>query len=183
MFFRFYKVFLSNIIYKVYLTLEKEKGVGFLNYFLILGVIVTVAVFIALLLNNVSKVVERSEARDVIFTMLGLILALSIFVVFAISVSYLTDDYNKSLKEELTTILVQPSVEIKGEDYITILFDDKLVNVLITPNTEYIKSEMLSGKMKIDVISYSAPDAWYMMDWKINAINNTKYYVLNTVYY
>lgn len=158
-----------------------------MNYFLILGVIVTIVLFLALLLNSVSKVVQQSEARDVIFTMIGVCLAFSILVVFIFAVNSLGKAYTANIKEKTYSIIVPGHVDMviktkNNNSFMAVPLEDTLATVIVGNDVKYKKNSQLAGQMKIDVIMYEAPYTWYMFNWYVDSVNNSKTYILKEVY-
>lgn len=127
--------------------------------------------------------VQQSETTDVIFTLLGFMLALSILVSFSISVYFLQKSYNESMVISTRSVVLQPEIKSQENGFVTILLNDELVSVAITDDTEYVSNNKYAGRMLVDVVSYTAPDAWYMMKWKVDSLNKTKTYVLKTLYF
>ena len=107
-----------------------------INYFLILGVIVSVVFFLALLLNNISKLGRQSEKKDVIFTLLGFMLAMSILVLFFVVSSNLEKEYAGYLKQNESYILVDADIIAKTDDFITIVANGELINILKTADAK-----------------------------------------------
>ena len=107
-----------------------------INYFLILGVIVSVVFFLALLLNNISKLGRQSEKKDVIFTLLGFILAMSILVLFFVVSSNLEKEYAGYLKQNESYILVDADIIAKTDDFITVVANGELINILKTADAK-----------------------------------------------
>lgn len=153
-----------------------------INYFLILGVIVSVVFFLALLLNNISKLGRQSEKKDVIFTLLGFMLAMSILVLFFVVSSNLEKEYAGYLKQNESYILVDADIIAKTDDFITVVANGELINILKTADAKEKVLPVMTGKILVKVITYEAPETWYMMKWRVDAINSQKYYVLDTIY-
>lgn len=155
-----------------------------MNYFLILGIIVMIVFFLGLLLNNVNKIIQQSEKNDVIFTLLGFMLALSIFVMFAALTSTLNAEYMRNLKQQTIEMTLDTSqiMSIKDSNYLTLIMKDKIINVKIDENTQYVANPSMTGKVKVILTTFDAPDAWYMFKWQVEALNRLELYVAKIVY-
>ena len=155
-----------------------------MNYFLILGIIVLIVLLLGVLLNSISRFAQQSDKNDVIFTILGFLLALSIMVSFIITVNILQRNYDNKIVEIIEPAVVETAILAKTNNYIYVAQDGKILPIRITVNTKFIdKDDLNTEKIVFTTKKFEAPKAWYMFDWKVDALNNTVVYFADALYY
>lgn len=155
-----------------------------MNYFVIFGSVTLTALFLFIFLIRLSKIVNQNEVNDYVFGILGFLLMIVFIVTNILFFSYLEIDWQNKIvyTSEFKEIDYYAMINEVEEKNIIFHDDGQLLSLIIDKDTKFIRNSNKYGKILIEVVSMQAPRVWYMFDYKINYINNTKYYYVREIY-
>lgn len=155
-----------------------------MNYFVIFGSVTLTALFLFIFLIRLSKIVNQNEINDFVFGILGFLLMIVFVIVNILFFSYLETDWQNKIvyTSDFKEIDYYTMINEVEEKNIIFHDDGQLLSLIIDKDTKFIRNSNKYGKILIEVVSMQAPRVWYMFDYKINYINNTKYYYVREIY-
>lgn len=155
-----------------------------MNYFVIFGSITLTALFLFIFLIKLSKIVNQNEVNDYIFGVLGFLLMIVFIIVNILFFSYLEIDWKNKIiyTSDFKEITYYTMVNDLENHSIMLNENGQLLNLIIDGETKFIRNSNKFGTILVEIVSMKAPRVWYMFDFKVEQINNTKYYYVREIY-